>query len=97
MSIIISKCKYYIQHEQYEDLEEYYQEIKTEINEHIFQQIFIFCCLRQREEMVIWLFQNIYQKMDVVSRIALRPALTYGKYIYKKPFPITIPTDPKDY
>ena len=35
--------------------------------------------------------------MDVVSRIALRPALTYGKYIYKKPFPITIPTDPKDY
>jgi len=98
MDDIVATCKYYIANERYEDLQEYYNDLSSKkINtEYIFQKVFLFCCLHQNEDMVKMLYE-MYTQMDPVSRIALRPALIYGKYIYKKPYPITIPINPKDY
>lgn len=50
--------------------------------EYLFQRIYLSACVNKRPEIREWLM-GLYEQMDPVSKSALGPTLTYGKYVSK--------------
>ncbi len=50
--------------------------------EYLFQRIYLSACVNKRPEIRAWLME-LYEHMDPVSKIGLKPTLTYGKYVCK--------------
>ncbi len=48
--------------------------------EYLFQRIYLSACTHGRIEIKAWLME-LYDHMDPVSKIGLKPTLTYGKYV----------------
>lgn len=93
---IIRELKHYIINDMDDYLEECYIQIlenKSLNLEYIFQKVFLFGCLHQKEQFIKDLFE-MYKNFDPVSQAGLRPTIIYGKYIYKggkDNYPITVP------
>ena len=87
---IITTIRYYITNEMWDELQKYYTTIfhSTEkkeyrINyEYIFQNIYLFVCNQKNEEMMNVL-HHIYDGFGDIEKIALKPTLIYGKYLFK--------------
>jgi hypothetical protein len=87
---IIETFKYYIDHEKYDEIQKYYEEIvenkddaEYRLNyEYIFQKVFLYACLKKKMDVVEFM-NKIYLTFDIVEQIALKPTLIYGKYIIK--------------
>ncbi len=85
---IISNFKHYILNDMFNHLEDYFYEIISEeynnrINyQYIFQKLYLYSCIKGKKEILEVLF-NIYKTFSIVDKIALRPTIIYGKYIYK--------------
>jgi hypothetical protein len=95
----VNLFKHYIDNNMVEHTLNLLDEIKNHKNNHeyIFQKIYLFCCIRKDKDLLLFLYHNIYSSFDVVSRIALRPCILYGKYLYKEGYPIELPKDPALY
>ena len=91
--------KHYINNNMLEHTLNLLEEISSDKNNHeyIFQKIYLFCCINKNKDMLLFLYHNIYRSFDVVKRIALRPCILYGKYLYKEGYPIELPKDPALY
>ena len=99
---VVDLFKHYITNDMKEHTVNLFQEVASDIkyknnHEYIFQKIYLFCCIRKNKELLLFLYHNIYRSFDVVKRIALRPCIIYGKYLYKEEYPIELPKDPKFY
>jgi hypothetical protein len=99
---VIDLFKHYISNDMKEQTLNLFQEVSSNIkyknnHEYIFQKIYLFCCIRKDKELLLFLYHNIYRSFDVVKRIALRPCIIYGKYLYKDGYPIELPKDPALY
>ena len=88
---IISTLRYYIENEMWDELQDYYEQIflsqheKREYRlnyEYIFQNIYLFVSNKKKEDLMRWM-EQIYEGMGVVEKIALKPTLIYGKYLFK--------------
>ena len=99
---VVDLFKHYITNDMKEHTVNLFQEVASDIkyknnHEYIFQKIYLFCCIRKDKELLLFLYNNIYRSFDVVQRIALRPCIIYGKYLYKDEYPISLPKDPSLY
>jgi hypothetical protein len=95
---VVDLFKHYISNDMKEHTLNLFQEVSSNIkyknnHEYIFQKIYLFCCIRKDKELLLFLYHNIYRTFDVVKRIALRPCIIYGKYLYKDGYPIELPKD----
>lgn len=100
---IISTFKHYIKNDMLDRFEEYFYEITSEEYHnkisypYIFQKIYLFTCIQGKREVIEFLFQ-VYRTFALVDRIALRPTIIYGKYLYKKDdYPSKLSKDPNEY
>jgi hypothetical protein len=100
---IISTFKHYIKNDMLDRFEDYFYEITSEEYHnkisypYIFQKIYLFSCIKGKRELLIFLFQ-VYKTFALTDRIALRPTIIYGKYLYKgADYPNILPQDPKDF
>jgi hypothetical protein len=101
---VVSLFKHYIKHEMNDHITSLFEEISTSEkylnkldHQYIFKGVFLFCCIHREKELLEFLYENIYKSFRIVDRIALRPCIIYGKYLYKDGYPIQLPKDPKFY
>ncbi len=100
---IISNFKHYIKNDMLDYFEDYFHEITSEEYHnkisypYIFQKIYLFCCIQGKRNILEFLFQ-VYKTFALVDRIALRPTIIYGKYLYKgNDYPNILSKDPNEY
>jgi hypothetical protein len=99
---VVDLFKHYLSNDMKDHTLNLLQEVASDIryknnHEYIFQKIYLFCCLTREKDLLLFLYNNIYRSFDVVKRIALRPCIIYGKYLYKDGYPIELPKDPALY
>ncbi len=100
---IISTFKYYIKNNLVDRIEDYINEIIQEKYQnkisypYIFQKVYLYTCIQGKKDIIILLF-DIYKSFPLVDRIALRPTIIYGKYLYKNGvYPVSLSKDPSQY
>jgi hypothetical protein len=100
---IINTFKYYIKNNLIDRIEDYINEISSDKYHnkisypYIFQKIYLFTCIQGKRELIEFLFQ-VYKTFALVDRIALRPTIIYGKYLYKNGvYPVALSKDPNEY
>ncbi len=100
---IISTFKHYIKNDATDRFYELFEVITTTRKykvgldyQLVFKDVYLCCCIHRKKELIEFLYE-VYKTFHVVDRIALRPCIIYGKYLYKEGYPIQLPKDPKDY
>ena len=86
---IIREAKYHIENKQYDSLQNLYTDLMRITSkeyrpnfEYIFQKIYLYACIKGDKEVIEWM-KKIYDTFGDVEKIALKPTLIYGKYIFK--------------
>jgi hypothetical protein len=88
MNDIVREIKYLINLDKldalqmlYQDLQEQHSNKEYKYNfEYLWQTAYIHACLKKRIKIKDWLF-HLYESMDDIQKIALKPNLIYGKYV----------------
>jgi len=88
---ILETAKDYIEHDQFEDLQNYFIEILSQPMEdyrlpweYLFQQIYLHACLKQNKRIAEWFEKDVYTYFDDLTKIALRQSFAYGHYLLNK-------------
>ena len=85
MDAFLKECKTLIEKDNLEGLQETYEEYKDENLpwEYVYQKLFLHACLKKKQRIVEW-FKTLFQLLDPIQQIALKPTLHYGKYLLVK-------------
>ncbi len=99
---IISTFKHYIKNDMLDRFEDYFYEITSEEYHNkisypfIFQKVYLYACIKKKNDVIVWLF-NVYKTFAIVDRIALRPTIIYGKYLFKDGYPVELSKNIEEY
>ena len=87
---IVKECKEYINRGNLEGLKELYMIYMDAENAHevtwdlVFKDVYIHACLKKQQQIMKWLQDDLYTKLDIIQQIALKPTFAYGRYIFRK-------------
>lgn len=87
---IVKECKEYINRANLNGLKELYtiymeaenvEEVSWDV---VFKDVYIHACLKKQQQIIKWLEEELFVKLDPVQQIALKPTFAYGRHLLRK-------------
>ena len=87
---IIKTCKEAIERAPLEHLQHLYLEYSSAENANqvawdlVFKDVYLHACLKKKETIMKWLEDDVFQHLDPIQQIALKPTFAYGRHLFRK-------------